>query len=128
MLPTVRVKQVSKMVPYFNDDRPEVKKQRRIWVDFVKAKHVFEPSKTSTFCSAHFKPEDFERRFHKLPGQTNTNYQKLRIDDLGICVFPSIHAAPKGISVKREQQVPSARSRRMVSHLLLIYLRTSPLA
>ena len=50
-------------IPFFNDDRPEAKRRRKIWVDFVKAKRVFQPSKASTLCSAHFLPEDYERRF-----------------------------------------------------------------
>ena len=45
-------------IPYFNDDRPEAKRKRKIWVDFVKPKHVFVPSKASTLCSAHLMPED----------------------------------------------------------------------
>ena len=50
---------------FFNDDRPEAKRRRKIWVDFVKAKRVFQPSKALTLCSAHSLPEDYERRFFK---------------------------------------------------------------
>ena len=118
-------------IPYFNDDRPEAKRRRKIWVDFVKAKRVLEPSKSSCLCSAHFIPEDFERRFHLLPGQTRPNFQKLRTDEVGICVFPSIHAEPKTSGTIDETQSTSTspstsasnRSRRMVSHFLLIFLR-----
>lgn len=106
-------------IPFFNDDRAEAKKRRKLWVDFIKAKRVFEPSKSSTVCSDHFKPEDFERRFFMLPGQTKPNYQKLRTDSIGICVFPSIHATPKPKNTSDEQQkhgeVTTPRSRRMVS-------------
>ena len=109
-------------IPFFNDDRPEAKKRRKVWVDFVKAKRLFEPSKSSTLCSDHFKPEDFERRFHMLPGQTKPNHQKLRTDDIGICVFPSIHKAPKASPSSKEMQVElgSPRSRRLVSYELFI--------
>lgn len=100
-------------IPYFNDNRPEARRRRKIWVDFVKAKRVFEPSKTSTLCSAHFTPEDFERRFAILPGQTKPNYQKLKSDDLGVCVYPSIHAV--AVKSSSELVVQSARDRRMVS-------------
>ena len=105
-------------IPYFGDERPEAKRRRKIWVDFIKAKRVFEPSKSSTVCSNHFKPEDFERPFHMLPRQTKPNFQKLRTDDLGVCVFPSIHATPKG----KQAEFPtiSPRSRRMASFCLLI--------
>jgi hypothetical protein len=37
-------------IPYY-DDRPDAKGRRKIWVDFVKAKRVFEPSKAWTLCS-----------------------------------------------------------------------------
>ena len=100
-------------IPYFGDERPEAKRRRKIWVDFTKAKRVFEPSKSSTVCSDHFKPEDFKRRFQMLPGQTKPNFQKLRTDDLGVCIFPSIHAMPK--SKQAELPTISPRSRRMVS-------------
>ena len=115
-------------IPYLNDDRPEAKKRRKIWIDFVKAKRVFQPSKSSCLCSAHFEPEAYERRFHLLPGQTRPNFQKLRTDEVGICVFPSIHAEPKTKRVIDETSIsPSTstgdRSRRMVSCFLLIFLR-----
>ena len=102
-------------IPFFNDDWAEAKKRRKLWVDFIKAKRVFEPSKSSTVCSDHF-----ERRFFMLPGQTKPNYQKLRSDSIGICVFPSIHAAPKPKNNTSDKQhkhgeVTTPRSRRMVS-------------
>ena len=111
-------------IPFFNDDRPEAKKRRKIWIDFVKAKRIFEPSKSSTLCSDHFKPEDFERRFFMLPGQTKPNHQKLRTDTIGICVYPTIHATPKvktqGDSSEVSSSASSARSRRMVSNCLSV--------
>ena len=98
-------------IPYYNDERPEAKR-RKIWVDFVKAKRVFEPSNASTLCSAHFRPEDYERRFSILPTQTKPNHLRLKRDDIGICVFPSIQAVPT-TSPNEDLQTP--RSRRMVS-------------
>ena len=100
-------------IPYFNDDRPEAKRRRKIWVDFIRAKRVFEPSKNSTLCSAHFKPEDYERRFSNLPSQTKPNYPRLRKDDVGICVYPTIQSVSKKIA--SEPVVQSPRDRRMVS-------------
>ena len=47
-------------IPCYGDERPEPKRRRKKWVDFVKQKRVrWEPSKTSVLCSVHFKPEDF---------------------------------------------------------------------
>jgi hypothetical protein len=35
-------------IPYFNDKHAEAKRRRKVWVDFVYAKRLFVPSKTST--------------------------------------------------------------------------------
>ena len=124
-------------IPYFSDDRPEAKNRRKIWIDFVKAKRVILPSKSSCSCSAHFKLEDFERRFHlHVASRANkTKFSKIKMDEVGICVFPSIHAEPKSRHVINETQsetqststLPSNsagyRSRQMVSYFLLIFLR-----
>lgn len=101
------------VIPYFNDDRPEAKRRRKIWCDFVKSKRVFEPSSSSTLCSAHFKAEDYARRFSLLPTQTKPNIARLKRDDLGVCVFPSIHVVSK--ETPSEPDIGSARDRRMVS-------------
>jgi len=51
-------------IPYFGDDRPQAKKRRKKWVDFVKQERAkWEPSKNSAICSVHFKPEDFHLRY-----------------------------------------------------------------
>jgi hypothetical protein len=123
------------VIPYFNDERPETKRRRKRWVDFVSAKRVFTPSKSSTICSAHFTPDDYERRFFSLPGLAKPNYQKLKTDEVGICVFPTIHApspTPKAKDVaSMKSQTTSARSKRMVSehclcHNLLLYSNRQP--
>ena len=100
-------------IPYFNDERAEAKRRRKVWVDFVSAKRLFVPSKTSTICSDHFRPEDYERRFFSLPGLSKPNYPKLKTDELGVCVFPTIHAKTKEIVL--DNQTQSTRSKRLVS-------------
>ena len=97
-------------IPFFNDDRPEAKRRRQIWVDFVKAKRVFQPLKTSALCSCRAL---YVRRLRaKVLNFTWAN-PKLRSDDFGICVFPSIHAPSKKASSESPMQSP--RDRRMVS-------------
>ena len=79
-------------IPFYNDDRPEARKRRK-WVDFVKCKRAkWEPTKTSAICSQHFKPEDFKRRFSFLQGQDSAFVPRLLTDDLGVNVFPTVHA------------------------------------
>lgn len=120
LLPTVPIKRISRTVLAFILSRTsgmngqKLKRDEKFGLISSKlAKRVLEPSKSSTLCSNHFKPEDFERRFHILPGQTKPNFQKLRADDLGVCVFPSIHATPKAKQVRLPTTSP--RNRRMVS-------------
>ena len=50
-------------IPYFNDEHAEAKRRRKVWVDFVCAKRLFVPSKTSTVCSDHCSTEDYEAIF-----------------------------------------------------------------
>jgi hypothetical protein len=45
-------------IPYFNDEHAEAKRRRKVWVDFVCAKGLFVPSKTSTICSDHCTTEE----------------------------------------------------------------------
>ena len=69
-------------IPFYADDRPIARKRRKRWFDFVKAKHVkLEPSKNSGICSAHFRPEDFQRLFSNLPGQTKPVIPRLNRDE-----------------------------------------------
>ena len=84
-------------IPFPNDQGGEAKKRRRKWIEFVKAKHArWEPTINSRICSAHFKPEDFVRRFAALPGQTSALLPRLITDDTGIAAVPSIHAVDNG--------------------------------
>ena len=50
-------------IPYFNVRQTEAKRRRKLWVGFVKAKRIFEPTKASTIFSPNFKPDDFETIF-----------------------------------------------------------------
>ncbi len=82
---------------YFNEERPEAKR-RKIWVDFVRDKCVFEPSKNLILCSAHFK-------------------LRLMKDSIGICVYPTIQAVLKEMAI--ESDVKSPRDRQMVCQKLV---------
>lgn len=96
------------IIPFFDDPRPEAKKRRKKWVDFVSMKRLFNPSKNSAVCSKHFTDDDFTTRFSVLPGQTGKPIVRLlRRDEFGICVYPTKYSA--------EEISQSDRSRRMVS-------------
>ena len=85
-------------IPYFGDDQPQAKKRRKKWVDFVKQKRAkWENSKNSAICSVHFKPEDFQRLFTSLPGQSAPYIPRLNRDNFGVTAFPTIHAVGKVI-------------------------------
>ena len=57
-------------IPYLEDERPEAKKRRKKWVDFVNLKRAkWTPTPHSVICSEYFKPEDFTRRFSHVEGE-----------------------------------------------------------
>ena len=81
-------------LPFYDDDRPEAKKRRKKWVDFIQLKRMkWRPSQSSVLCSEHFRHEDFVRSAN-LGDEQNLDIAKrwLRTDDFGVCVFPSVHA------------------------------------
>ena len=108
-------------IPFYGDDRPEAKKRRKRWVDFVKQKRgKWELSKTSVICSTHFKAEDFVRRFMNTEeelGSASTPW--LKRDDFEIAVFPSIHAFAVSASKKEpltDQDKRMVRCRMYAKH------------
>ena len=103
-------------IPFYGDDRPEAKKRRKRWVDFVKAKCAkWEPSKNSVICSKHFNPDDFARRLDVQEESGILLTPWLRREDFGISAFPSIHAAV--VASEKQQSVSGAkRDRRMVRY------------
>ena len=70
-------------IPYSGDERPEAKKRRKKWTDFVTY---------SVICYEHFKAEDFLRRFSYAEGESSVGNRWLKRDEIGICVFPTNHA------------------------------------
>ena len=102
-------------IPFYGDTRPEAKKRRKRWIDFVKMKRgKWEPSKSSVICSSHFQQNDFERRFNFLPGQS-LQFPKLKMDEFGLSVYPTVHAGT-------EPTPQSERSKRNLKlETLMIY-------
>ena len=63
-------------------------------VNFVKQKRVkWEPTRNSSLCSRHFTEDDFICRF-TIADETSGKpiIPRLKQDELGINVFPTIHA------------------------------------
>jgi hypothetical protein len=111
-------------IPYANDTRPEAKKRRKAWVDFVRRKRdKWEPSVHSEVCSKHFKEEDFASRFiglNEMPGAEKPLLvaPRLKQDDMGICVCPSKHD-------DEETSTLSSRDRRRIVSVINVLLFTS---
>ena len=94
-------------IPFLNSDNAIATRRRKRWIDFVlERRKNWEPGKTSSLCSVHFKEDDFQFRFDSKMKRS------LKTDEIGICVFPSIHA---GSDV---EQPPSKREKRMVSFIV----------
>ena len=100
-------------IPYYGDDRPEAKKRRKRWVDFVGQKRaMWTPKKRSVICSEHFVADDFNQRFVNVGEKEVLSNRWLKRDNLGISVFPTIHAPVK-------EHPPTDRDKRMVRHKLI---------
>ena len=94
--------------PFYGDTRPEVQKRRKRWVDWVKLKRAkWEPSVHSHLCLVYFKPEEFMLQFGNEVDLSNKWLQR---DELGACIFPSIHSGAK-------EKPLSARHKRMVRYI-----------
>ena len=48
-------------IPFWGDKRPEAKKRRKRWVDFINTKRA--KWEASHVCSMHFTSESFERQY-----------------------------------------------------------------
>lgn len=97
-------------IPFLNDDRPEAKRRRKMWIDFVKMKRAhWTPTQASAVCSSHFTADDYERRFVSLPGLGKPCHPRLKRDEIGIKSFPTIF--------KPVLEETSDRSHRQVSLL-----------
>ena len=95
-------------IPYSRDERPEAKKRRKKWTDFVSLKRAkWTPTSYSVICYEYFKPEDFLRRFSYVEGESFVGNRWLKRDEIGICVFPTIMPSS-------DAQKVSDRDRRMV--------------
>lgn len=103
-------------LPFADDPRPEARKRRRKWIEFVRLKRVFNVTSTSAVCSVHFKPEDFKIRFHKLPELGKPIMPRLERDEIGVIAVPSIQAIGQP-----NMQPQSQRSRRMVCNRVFTF-------
>ena len=81
-------------IPFLDDERPEARKRRKKWVDFVKQKRAkWEPTRNSSICSKHFTEEDYIRRFTFVDELTNKPIvPRLKRDEIGVTAVPSVHA------------------------------------
>ena len=92
-------------IPFFGSTNPTAQRRRKRWVDFVLSKRKdWTPGKTSFLCSLHFREDDFN---FLLDSDLK---HSLRSDDIGTCVFPTIHAK------EESEEPPSKREKRMVSN------------
>ena len=98
-------------IPFLNDERPEARKRRKKWIDFVKQKRdKWEPTRNSSVCSRHFTENDYVRRFSFVDEVTKKPIMpRLKRDEIGINVVPSVHAE----AVTKKQVVSESAKRRL---------------
>jgi len=80
--------------PFLDDERPEAKKRRKKWVDFVKQKRAkWEPTRNSSICSRQLTQDDYIRRFSIVYEVTNKPCMpRLTRDEIVVTVVPSVYA------------------------------------
>ena len=93
-VPDVRNGLILHAIPFLDDERPEARKRRKKWVDFVKQKRAkWEPTRNSSICSRHFTKDDYIRRFSFVDEVTNKPIlPRLKRDEIGVTAVPSVHA------------------------------------
>lgn len=80
-------------LPSADDQRPQVRKRRKLWVDFLNTKRkCYTITSHSRVCSVHFSPEDFEKRYCSLSG-TQPSFPKLLRDKFGVIGIPKFQTA-----------------------------------
>ena len=95
-------------IPFAGDERPEARRRRKLWVDFVRLKRAkWEQTSVSSICSEHFAKEDFTEMF------SGPSRKKLRLsaDEFGTV------AIPKYTTTMGDKPL-SARAKRLVSTAL----------
>ena len=91
-------------IPFAGDDRPEAKRRRKQWVDFVRVKRAkWDPTPNSSICSTHFAKEDFADIFSIHSGKR----PRLTTDEIGIVPIPKY-------TNTADDKPLSARAKRMV--------------
>lgn len=86
------------VIPFYGDNRLEAKKRRKKWVNFVKSKRDrWEPTRHSMICSKHFNEEDFVHVFSVQGEKVPNIIPRLKKDDFGVHVYPTIHNIKKPI-------------------------------
>ena len=99
---------------FHGDERPEVKKRRKRWIDFARLKRAqWEPPKSSVICSKHFKPDDFVRNYMLLKDQEALSIPYLERDSFRINTFATVHTE---VHVAEDEQPLSNRGERMVRY------------
>ena len=102
-------------IRFFGDPRPEAIKRRKKWLNFVKTKRAhWQDTKHSVVCSEHFKREDYIHWYTKLPGLDKAPVPKLKKDELGVIVFPTVHSTATASKSTGESQPLSSRTMRKV--------------
>ena len=100
-------------IPFLNDERPEARKRRKKWIDFVKQKRAkWEPTRNSSVCSRHFTENDYVRSFSFVDEVTKKPVMpRLKRDEIivPINVVPSVHAEP----VTKKPVVSESAKRRL---------------
>ena len=90
-------------IPFSGDERPEAKRRRKQWVDFVRLKRAkWEPTPNSSVCSEHFEKKDFCDMFATLSNKK----PRLVCDEVGVvAIRKNVIPDNKALSARDKRKV-----------------------
>ena len=101
--------------PFANDNRTEAQKRRQKWIDFVRqGRPKWTPGTTASLCSKHFTADDYERRFVLVPEVGKPLASRLKTDEFGVCVWPTIDDTPPKSKKRRQCSLSKNQNARRV--------------
>ena len=75
-------------IPFWGDNSPVAVKRRKRWTSFVQRRRdKWSPTISSVVCSKHFTEDCFE---YSSESVEKYKTPRLKRDELGICVFPTV--------------------------------------
>ena len=74
---------------FFDDDRPEARKRINKWVDFIKQRAKWEPTRNSSVCSKHFTEDDSITHSQLKSAIEIEEIETIEVSSIACSMFPA---------------------------------------